>query len=69
MFSSAISPTLIGKTLEIKLCFQRNGEKTFTSVQISPNQPERKSASACGGNNNVGAHECFHKADLHIALT
>ncbi len=29
VFSSAISPTLIGKTLLMELWFQRNGEQTF----------------------------------------
>ncbi len=68
MFSSAVGPALIGKTLAMELWFQRNGEETFAS---QPRSTSAKSASACGENDNKngGACGCFHKGDLHIALT
>ncbi len=68
LISSAVSPSLTGKTLSAEMWFQRNGLKT--SVQIGPDRLERKSATACeGNNNNAGVRGCFHKADLHVVLT
>ncbi len=57
-----------GMTLSTELWCQRNGEETFTSVQIVPDRPQRKSLSACGESNDkkAGARGCFHKGGLHV---
>ncbi len=55
VFSGAISHTLICKNFNGVVVPDEWQENFHLSVQIVPDQPERISVSACGGNNDAGA--------------
>ncbi len=67
VFSSAISPTLIGQLYYNSIVVVP--EESEKILHVGPDWPEQKCVSTCGGNdNNAGARGRFHKADLHFVL-